>query len=312
MIRVYLEPRAVVKWADFIHTKPRFSIALDGYVKGPPRFLIQGPYANFNHHEGVARIATRSTCAQVYYYIRLGLLDTFQKKGEPHARVYINDVDQDACLSCWLLKNSEKLEGLRFDNLLVQMILFEDILDASAGAYPVHPENPQIHRQAWVYEPYTRARADGSIYRMSKKEMRDILNAVCARIDAAIDGHAKKIKLDTRYEKIGGGPGWQMIYEEGPYARTKLFSQKIRAYVALLQSRKDRYAYTIGKMSPFVMFPVERIYDALNKAEEFSSQENCSGGSAIIGGSPRKTGSRLRPKDVQEVINDCIKQEKRR
>ena len=141
MIRVYLEPRAVVKWADFIHTKPRFSIALDGYVKGPPRFLIQGPYANFNHHEGVARIATRSTCAQVYFYIRLGLLDTFQKNGKPHARVYINDVDQDACLSCWLLKNSEKLEGLRFDNLLVQMILFEDILDASAGAYPVHPEN---------------------------------------------------------------------------------------------------------------------------------------------------------------------------
>ena len=312
MIRVYLEPRVVVKWEDFIHTKPRFSIALDGYVKGPPRFLIQGPYANFNHHEGVARIATRSTCAQVYYYIRLGLLDTFQKNGKPHARVYINDVDQDACLSCWLLKNSEKLEGLRFDNLLVQMILFEDILDASAGAYPVHPDNPQIHRQAWVYEPYTRARADGRIYRMSKKEMQGVLSAVCARIDAAIDGSAKKIKLDTRYEKIGGGPGWQMIYEEGPYARTKLFSQKIKAYVALVESRKDRYAYTIGKMSPFVMFPVERIYDALNKAEGLYSQENCWGGSAIIGGSPRKTGSRLRPKEVQEVINDCIKQEKRR
>ena len=81
MIRVYLEPRVVIKWQDFINSKPRFSIALDGYVKGPPRFLIQGPYANFNHHEGVARIATRSTCAQVYFYIRLGLLDTFQKKG---------------------------------------------------------------------------------------------------------------------------------------------------------------------------------------------------------------------------------------
>jgi hypothetical protein len=311
MIRVYLEPRVVVKWADFIHIKPRFSIALDGYVKGPPRFLIQGPYANFNHHEGVARIATRSTCAQIYYYIRLGLLDTFQKKGKPHARVYINDVDQDACLSCWLLKNSDKLEGLRFDNLLVQMILFEDILDASAGAYPVHPDNPQIHRQAWVYEPYTRARADGSIYCMSKKEMQEILHAVCARIDAAIAGHARKIELDTRYQKIGGGPGWQMIHEEGPYARTKLFSQKIKAYVALVESRKGRYAYTIGKMSPFVLFPVERIYDALNKAEGLFSQENCWGGSAIIGGSPRKTGSRLRPEQVQQLINDCIKQEKR-
>src|SRR5210317_1772400 len=227
MIRVYLEPRVVIQWQDFINSKPRFSIALDGYVKGPPRFLIQGPYANFNHHEGVARIATRSTCAQVYYYIRLGLLDTFQKNGAPNARVYINDVDQDVCLSCWLLKNSAKLEGLRFDNVLVQLILFEDILDASAGAYPINPDNPQIRRQAWIYEPYTQARMDGSIYSMSKNEMKDILRSVCARIDAAIDGRSGEMELDTRFEKIGGGPGWQLIDEQGPYARTKLFSEKI-------------------------------------------------------------------------------------
>ena len=311
MIRVYLEPRVVMKWEDFINTKPRFSIALDGYVKGPPRFLIQGPYANFNHHEGVARIATRSTCAQVYYYIRLGLLDTFQKNGKPNARVYINDVDQDVCLSYWLLKNSEKLDGLRFDNVLVQLILFEDILDASAGAYPISPDNPHIHRQAWIYAPYTQARTDGSIYNMSKDEMKDILRSVCARIDAAIDGRGGEIEVDTRYEKIGGGPGWQLIYEKGPYARTKLFSKKIRAYVSLIESRQGTYAYTIGKMSPFVMFPLERIYDALNNAEGLSSPENCWGGSTIIGGSPRKTGSRLSPEKIQQVINDCIKQEQK-
>jgi hypothetical protein len=309
MIRVYLKPRVVITWEDFINSKSRFSIALDGYVKGPPRFLIQGPYANFNHHEGVARIATRSTCAQVYYYIRLGLLDSFQKNAEPNASVYINDVDQDVCLSCWLLKNSDKLEGLRFDNVLVQLILFEDILDASAGAYPINPANPQIHRLAWIYEPYTRARADGSIYSMSKKEMKGILRSVCTRIDAAIDGHGGEIKLDTRYKKMGGGPGWQLIFEEGPYARTKLFSEKVKAYVALVGNREDTYAYTIGKMSPFVLFPLKRIYGALNEAEGLSSQDNCWGGSTIIGGSPRKTGSHLSPEQVQNVINNCIKKE---
>jgi hypothetical protein len=96
MIRIYLEPRVVIKWKDFIEKKPHFSIALDGYVKGPPRFSIQGPYANFNHHEGVARIATRSTCAQVYYYIRLGLLDTFQKK-RPSATSRLRSAN--ACVS---------------------------------------------------------------------------------------------------------------------------------------------------------------------------------------------------------------------
>jgi hypothetical protein len=139
--------------------------------------------------------------------------------------------------------------------------------------------------------------------------MKDILRSVCDRIDAAIDGRSAEIELDTRFEKIGGGPGWQLIYEEGPYARTKLFSEKIKAYVALVENRKDTYTYTIGKMSPFVMFPLERIYGALNKAEGLSSQENCWGGSAIIGGSPRKTGSRLSPEKIQKVINDCIKLE---
>jgi len=117
--------------------------------------------------------------------------------------------------------------------------------------------------------------------------------------------------LDTRHEKIGGGSRWQLIYEKGPYARTKLFSEKIRAYVSLVENSEDTYAYTIGKMSPFVMFSLERIYGALNKAEGLSSQENCWGGSAIIGGSPRKTGSRLSPEKVQKVINDCIKQEQK-
>ena len=41
--------------------------------------------------------------------------------------------------------------------------------------------------------------------------MKDILRSVCVRIDAAIDGRSGEIELDTRFEKIGGGPGWQLI-----------------------------------------------------------------------------------------------------
>ncbi len=47
--------------------------------------------------------------------------------------------------------------------------------------------------------------------------------------------------------------------------------------------------------------------DGYVKTEGLSSQENCWGGSAIIGGSPRKTGSSLSPEKVERVINDCIK-----
>ena len=309
MIQFFLEPKTILSWEDFIDSKPSFSIALDGYVKGPPKFLIQGPYANFNHHEGVARIATRSTCAQVYFYICLGLLDTFQKRGEPHANVYINDVDQDVCLSCWLLKNYDKLIKLRIDSVLFQLIMFEDILDASAGAYPINPKRPLLRKQAWIYEPYTEARADGSIYHMSKNELEETLWSVCDRIDSAISGKSVEIDLDTAFKTIGGGDGWQFIIEGGPYARTKLFSEGVKAYVSLLEDREGSYSYTIGKMSPFIKFPITRIYEALNKAEKLSSKDNCWGGSPIIGGSPRRTGSRLSPDEVEKVINGCIKLE---
>jgi hypothetical protein len=53
-----------------------------------------------------------------------------------------------------------------------------------------------------------------------------------------------------------------------------------------------------------------RIYEALNAAENLTAQDNCWGGSPIIGGSPRKTGSRLPPDKIEKIINDCIKQEK--
>jgi hypothetical protein len=309
MIRFYLEPKVILSWQDFINSKPKFSIALDGYVKGPPQFLIQGPFANFNHHEGVARIATRSTCAQVYFYICLGLLDTFQKTGEPRANVYINDVDQDVCLSCWLLKNSDKLIKLRIDSVLFQLIMFEDILDASAGAYPINPERPLLRKQAWIYEPYTRARADGSLYRMSETDMLKILWSVCDRIDSAVLGQSEEIDLDTMFKTIGGGDGWQFIIEKGTYARTRLFSEGVKAYVSLLERQDDSYAYTIGKMSPFIKFPIVRIYEALNKAENLTTRDNRWGGSPIIGGSPRKTGSRLSPENIEKIINDCIKRE---
>ena len=49
------------------------------------------------------------------------------------------------------------------------------------------------------------------------------------------------------------------------------------------------------KMSPYVPFPLEKIYDALNEAEDQNSAQNSWGGSNIIGG------------HVEAIINSTIK-----
>ena len=80
-MKLIVEPRIVKTWQSFIVEAPKYSIALDGYVKGKPMYDPSGPFANFNHHEEVDRLATRSTCGQVYVAVRQGLMDAYRING---------------------------------------------------------------------------------------------------------------------------------------------------------------------------------------------------------------------------------------
>lgn len=57
-------------WEEFKNNKPGYSIALDGYINAITDFDPKGPYANFDHHYGVNRLSTRSTCDQILLSIR--------------------------------------------------------------------------------------------------------------------------------------------------------------------------------------------------------------------------------------------------
>ena len=61
-IILHAEPGVVMSWEEFRKKKPACSIALDGCVAGQTKYSPAGPFANFNHHEAVDRLATRSTC----------------------------------------------------------------------------------------------------------------------------------------------------------------------------------------------------------------------------------------------------------
>jgi len=73
-VKLHILPRVVTTWKEFVETHPIRSIALDGYVKGEPRFNREGTHVNFNHHEDVNRLATRCTASQVSMAIMGGLL----------------------------------------------------------------------------------------------------------------------------------------------------------------------------------------------------------------------------------------------
>lgn len=306
----HMEPGIVKNWNEFCDSTPPFSIALDGFVTTGPKFNEKGPHVNFNHHEDVDRLATRSTCAQVLMAIRQGLFDRFN--GEV-VHIWENDCDEDVCLSDFILHNAHLAQNT-MNPLLNRLVLMEDILDTTAGAYPFPTNLPILKEMAWIFEPYRSFRLQGGLDKKDARAFESIVVDAGNRIMNYILGKGEMIKLDTRYERIGGGKGWAMIKEIGAQARTGLFSDGIHAYVAVRERSDGKWAYVVGRMSIFVPFDVPKIISRANQMEFNISEDKMDllwehtkdpwGGGNTIGGSPRLEGSSIPPSELEKLINE--------
>ena len=303
---VILEVRPEVSgmpWIDFVQKSPPFSIAIDGYVYGRPEFSFGGPRANFNHHEDVDRLATRSTCAQVLMAVRMGLFDRFRDEFGARAVVHVNDCDQDVCTS-WALLSRPDLCGPNNPSIN-RLVALEDMLDATAGMYPFHRDAPLLRELAWVYEPYSAFRASGLIDLRRPREFRSVITDVVNRIHQHLYGRGEEVPVDTRYERIGGGTGWTAVRELGGQARIGMFSDGIRAFVSVRERGNGRYSYTIGRSSIYIppnLYSLERLLneDEFTAEPDRSTKDLWGGGgeNGTIMGSPRAGGSILTPEAV--------------
>jgi len=305
MIQLHIEPRRTVTWEVFQRDHPSLSIALDGYVSGPPAFNPVGPHANFDHHLGVDRLSTRSTCMQVYYAITLGLFETFQRAGKPTAKIYINDADPDVCLSVWLLRHPQSLRDPEILVRLQRLLSTEDAMDSTAGSYPMPRDSADLQQMLWVFAPYFDQQFKGAIGGLDAGEMCTIIEQVGERIGAFTRGLSGEVDARVGYRELGGGPGWRLVEEESPLARCTLFASGVRAFIAVRELGNDRWTYTVGRMSPFVPFPLDRLYQIFNEAEGTDATTGWGGGNTV-GGSPRRGGSRLNPKQVEAIINNTF------
>lgn len=305
-IQLFVEPTTPPKtWKQFLKDSPKFSIALDGYVCDSTRFDREKKMQNFNHHEFVDRLSTSSTCAQVLKAQRLKFSDAFRnEKGEIEMNIFVNDCDEDVCLSVFLLRHGFMAEHVINPNLN-KLVHCEDALDSTSGAYPYPKDMPLMREMAWVFEPYRRARKLGLLGTKDAALFEGIIEDVGNRIMQYITGNGKSISMDTSYEVIGGGSGWKLVNEIGEYARTGMFSDGIVSFVSVKERKEGIWDYVIGKHSPYVDFDVEKMFEILNQIED--NQKDKWGGSNIIGGSPRVSGSKISPRQIEEVINQAIK-----
>jgi hypothetical protein len=300
-----------MSWEKFRTTTPPFSIAIDGFVCEGPRLDANGPYANFNHHEGVSRLETRSTAAQVLMEVRMGLGRCFRKDGELEMSVYANDCDEDVSLAYFVLSHITQCESPS-NRILNRLVQVSDFMDTTSGLYPLSTDEMILREMAWVFEPYRAFRISGELEKRNGDAFAMVVETVCARVNDHLSGRGKSINLDARYKKIGGGPSWSMIEEIGPFGRQGAFYNGVRAFVSARQRTDGTFAYTIGRASEFIPFPVQDLLEVFNLEESTRRHEHTLveadtwGGATTIGGSPRTSGSNISPSELEKIINDFL------
>ena len=186
------------------------------------------------------------------------------------------------------------------------MIIGEDFLDATAGSFPIDLTRDMMQQTFWIFEPYTIARNNGELKNYSSSQMVELIMSVSERINLFIEGKAQKIEVDGRYEIVGGGKGWMLAKEIGSYARAQLYQEGVQALITFRDNQDGTYTYSIGKISWFINFPIPEIYNVLNQAENLNDTNNQWGGSTLIGGSPRRSSSKLKPKELKNIVNDYL------
>lgn len=290
-----------VSWATFCADSPPFSVALDGYVHGGPRFDPTGPRTNFNHHEDVDRLATRATCAQVHLAIRQGFFDRFRGIEGPRAFVFVNDCDQDVCTACYLLTHHYRGEHT-MNPTLNRLVALEDMLDTTAGAYPLPIDLPALGELAWVFEPYSQARLAGELARRDQARFASIIEDVAGRIDRHVVGQGKSLAIDVRYKTLRRESGWVMVREIGAQARTAMFAHGIRAFASVRERADGRWDHVIGRMSQFTPFDLPAILARVNAIDGTERAADCWGGGDNTIGSPRIAGSGIDPDALADAI----------
>jgi len=300
----------VPEWepAKFIEITPRFSIALDGIVAGGHWYDETTRHANFNHHGCPGGLAVRATCEQVYLAIVQGFFAAFNNGTAVELNIYVNDCDEDVCLSVFLLRN-RKMVGKEANGRLRRIVETEGKVDATGGTYRLPTTQPIWKELAWIFEPYRSFRFSGQIFHRDPAAYESVIDQVGERILANMNRKGEVIELDKKklaYRRIGGGPGWTMIVEEGEYGRRGAIDDGIEAFVSVQKRPDGRFVHTIGRISEWIPFDVSGLLNYLNQVERLSTSDDRWGGSDNIGGPPKLSGSKLTPEEMEYHTNEFI------
>ena len=312
-VRVQLT-RSAATPAGAARKAPEGTIFLDGAAQLEPFLDSERRVMNLDHHQGCVRPFTLATCEQALALVLRGL-DLREKPWTIHA----NDADLDTVLAIWVLLNGAHLErdgDVR--RAAVPVVRLEGVIDAHgselvelAGFTPEHLA-ATTKRLDELIEPERAAKREGVW------EEIDLLQFVARQLYA----------LDRQLFPPGYFADFCHVEEQARVAlsadRVAIACRSDRGIYELETDLKKVYGrrlgvivldkggggYTLRLVDRFLPATLEEAYDRLNLADpavHAGDPGNTWGGAADIGGSPRKTGSKLSPREVADVLGTALR-----
>ncbi|MEZ5333055.1 MAG: lysostaphin resistance A-like protein [Thermoanaerobaculia bacterium] len=291
------------------------TIFLDGAAEGEPFLDVQRDVYNLDHHDGVVRGFTLATCEQAAVLVLRGL--------DLQARewtVWANDPDLDTVLAIWVLLNHMRLreEGANVRGRILPLLRLEGCIDVHGlerlelCGFPPDYEREVAARLESLRQREAEVRQTG---RWGDIDFPDYVLDLLHRIDDLVyepseftDEH--RVEELARAELSNGRFAVACRSDEGVYeaerALRRLYGQRLG--VVLLQ--KDDHTYTVRQVDPFLPSSLARLWEQLNLVDPRAggrSSGNRWGGSEEIGGSPRKSGSGLTPKEIMAVVQQTFR-----
>lgn len=288
------------------------TVYLDGAGRGAPFIDPESQIYNLDHHEGVVRAFTLSTCEQAMVMVLRGL-----KLKERSWRIIANEPDLDTVLAIWVLLNHLRITDENSDlaNRIMPLIRLEGVIDAHGFALEkltgftrtqlsetrqllgfLREDELRIKREnRWNEVDFTRYTAD-------------LLEKIDRTLFTPLEFKEYRGVEELARVEIGAGRDAIVVSSDmGIYEMEQHLFKLYDERPGIIALQKDPETYTLRQVDMFLPFDLSTVYDRLNFLDPWvTDSENAWGGSSEIGGSPRKTGTGLSVAEITQALRETF------
>jgi hypothetical protein len=295
--------------AQDARSAPAGTIFLDGAAQCAPFTDPARRIYNLDHHEGCVRSFTLSTCEQAMVLVRKGL-----ELRSLEWTVRANDADLDAILAIWVLLNHLRLsdpnDPVRAE--IMPLLRLEGAIDAQGldlqdfCALPPALFEKTRRRMDRLREQERHLKSAKGWHRVDLLEyVRDRLAQIDSFVyPSSIFEGIVDVEEIGRTEMSDGSIALACRTRAGIYEVERELRRLHGPRLGLILLEQRSGVYTLRQVKPSLPAGLDQAYAHLNlvDAATGSTQSgNRWGGSGEIGGSPRRTGSKLSTSEVLEV-----------